>query len=77
MTIGEDRVRVQFNPSLQGDVDQIKQQTADLINRCESLRAQEGQPAISGEKARLIALAQTSYEEAAMWAVKAATAEAK
>jgi hypothetical protein len=67
MTIGEDRVRTKFNPSANGLVDQIKQQSAALIDLCE-------QPAKDGEQARLWALAKTAYEEAAMWAVKAATA---
>ena len=74
MSIGEDRVRTKFNPSANGLVDQLKQKSAELIDLCDSMRAQEGEPAISGEKARCISLAQTAYEEAAMWAVKAATA---
>lgn len=64
-TIGEMRVRTQFNPSASGDVDVIKQRTAELINLCDHLK---------GKDPRLVALAQTAYEEAAMWAVKAATA---
>lgn len=64
-TVGEQRVRTTFNPSQDGVVDQIKQKTAELINLCETLKQRDG---------RLTALAQTSYEEAAMWAVKAATA---
>ena len=64
-TIGEQRVRTQFNPSNESIVDQIKQKTAELINMCEELKAKDG---------RLASLAQTAYEEAAMWAVKAATA---
>lgn len=64
-TIGEQRVRVQFNPSSNSVVDQIKQKTAELINLCEELKAKDG---------RLAATAQTAYEDAAMWAVKAATA---
>jgi len=64
-TIGEQRVRTEFNPSNEGVVDQIKQKSAELINLCEELKAKDG---------RLASLAQTSYEEAAMWAVKAATA---
>lgn len=75
MSIGEDRVRTKFNPSMQGNVDQIKQMSAELINRCEEMRTE--QPSLSEEKARLISLAQTAYEEAAMWAVKAATAGVK
>lgn len=66
MTVGEDRVRVRFNPSADGMVDRIKQKSAELIDLCEELKAKD---------ARLAALAQTHYEDAAMWAVKAATAE--
>lgn len=64
-TVGEQRVRTTFNPSASGEVDQIKQKTAELIDLCEALKGKDG---------RLSALAQTAYEEAAMWAVKAATA---
>lgn len=65
MSIGEDRVRTKFNPSADSVVDQLKQKSAELIDICETLK---------GKDARLAALAQTAYEEAAMWAVKAATA---
>ena len=65
LSIGEQRVRAEFNPSKDGIVDQIKQKTAELINLCEDLKAKDG---------RLASLAQTGYEDAAMWAVKAATA---
>lgn len=64
-TIGEQRVRTSFNPSENDLVSQIEQKSAELINLCEELKAKDG---------RLASLAQTSYEEAAMWAVKAATA---
>lgn len=67
-TIGEERVRTEFNPSLSDTVSQIKQKTAELINLCEELKAKDG---------RLASCAQTAYEEAAMWAVKAATTESK
>ncbi len=63
-SIGEKRVRVAFNTSGSETVDDIKVQTAALINICEGLK---------GKDARLASLAQTAYEEAAMWAVKAAT----
>lgn len=66
MSIGEDRVRVKFNPSADGVVDQIKQKSAELIDLCEGLKPLDG---------RLASLAQTAYEEAAMWAVKAATTQ--
>lgn len=72
LTLGEKRVRVEFNPSNVGNVNFFKEKTAELINVCEDLKPQDGSM-MSGEKARLISLAQTAYEEAAMWAVKAAT----
>ena len=64
-SLGELRVRVSFNPSQADLVSQIKQKSAELINLCEELKAKDG---------RLASFAQTAYEEAAMWAVKAATA---
>ncbi len=64
-TLGEVRVRVKFNPSEDSTVYQIKQKSAELIDLCETLKAKD---------VRLAALAQTNYEDAAMWAVKAATA---
>lgn len=64
-TVGEKRVRTSFNPSQTDIVDKIKQKSAELINLCEELKEKD---------ARLASLAQTAYEEAAMWAVKAATA---
>jgi len=72
MTIGEDRVRIKFNPSADGLVDQIKQKSAELINLCEESRS-NGAVSPSAESNRLWSLAQTHYEDAAMWAVKAAT----
>jgi hypothetical protein len=63
-SIGAQRVRESFNPSKDDTVDRIKRYTADLIDLCEDLKRFDG---------RLAALAQTAYEEAAMWAVKAAT----
>jgi hypothetical protein len=64
-TIGEQRVRIEFNPSNEDSVFQIKQKAAELINICEELKGKDG---------RLASLAQTGFEDAAMWAVKAATA---
>lgn len=64
-SIGELRVRADFNVSGKSIVDEIKAKSAELINICETLKERDG---------RLASIAQTSYEEAAMWAVKAATA---
>lgn len=63
-SIGEQRVRTSFNPSSSNTVDQIKNYTAELINLCDKLKEKDG---------RLASLAMTTYEEAAMWAVKLAT----
>jgi len=65
LSIGEQRVRFLFNPDGNDEVSRIKQETASLIDFCEHLKEKDP---------RLAALAQTAYEEAAMWAVKAATA---
>jgi hypothetical protein len=64
-TVGETRVRISFNVAASDVVAQIKHKSAELIDLCETLKTKDG---------RLASLAQTSYEEAAMWAVKAATA---
>jgi hypothetical protein len=64
MTIGEDRVRMTFNPSANPTVDLIKQKTADLIDLCEALKAHDP---------RLASIAMTHYETAAMFATKAVT----
>lgn len=71
MSLGEDRVRTKFNPSGDSMVEQIKQKTAELIDLCD-----QGRSRASGggaEHQRLWSLAETHYEDAAMWAVKAAT----
>jgi hypothetical protein len=69
MSLGEDRVRTKFNPSADSLVDRIKQDTAKLIDLCN----QNFGP--TNETQRCWALAMTYYENAAMWAVKAATAD--
>lgn len=66
MSIGAERVRESFNPSQDNMVDKLKRYTADLIDLCEDLKHLDP---------RLADLAQTAYEEAAMWAVKAATSK--
>lgn len=63
-TLGQSRVRASFNPSKDSLVDKIKQLSADLIDLCEQHK--DADP-------RLAALAQTHYEDAAMWAVKLVT----
>jgi len=60
-TVGEQRGRITFNPAASSDVDVIKNKSAELIDLCEKLKTKD---------LRLASLAQTSYEEAAMWAVR-------
>lgn len=78
MTRGEQRVRVRFNPSSNDVVDLIKQNTAELIDLVDDLprpnEATDPDGIRAPEVGRLRALAMTAYEEAAMWAMKAATA---
>ena len=64
MTLGEQRVRVEFNPDKNDTVSQIKQKTADLINLVESIKDLDPE---------LADLAMRTYENASMWAVKLAT----
>ena len=70
-SIGAARVRESFNPSQDNMVHKIKRYTADLIDLCHH----ETDEVYDGETQRLWSLAMTAYEEAAMWATKAATAE--
>jgi len=71
---GESRVRTSFNPSNTSIVDQIKQKSAELINLVDDMPAKSSLADKElGEFVRVKALAMTAYEEAAMWAVKAAT----
>jgi len=67
-TLGQLRVRAFFNPSQDQRVNDIKQQSAQLIDWCKDMQEKD-----NPEKSRCAALAMTAYEEAAMWAVKAAT----
>lgn len=72
MTKGEYRVGINFNPSADDHVGQIKRMAADLIDYIETIPSNDGTIA-GNEKGRLKSLAQTHIEDAAMWAVKAAT----
>ena len=65
VTLGEHRVRATFNPNDNPLVREIKGMSAECIDWCEQQKTKDP---------RLAALAQTAYEEAAMWAVKLATA---
>jgi len=69
MTLGEYRVGITFNPSNNQVVSDVKAYTAMLIDKCQEIADNNDNPEVK----RLAALAMTHYEDAAMWAVKAAT----
>lgn len=69
-TLGEKRVRTSFNPSDNSIVQHIKERAAEFINYVNDSMPNPK----DAEQARLKAMALTAIEEAAMWAVKAATA---
>lgn len=74
MTLGQERIRVSFNPSKEDYVNDIKIAAAkliDLIN--ESANNSGWNNHTLGEWKRLKSLAMTAAEESAMWATKAAT----
>lgn len=80
-TKGEYRVGTTFNPSGHEAVNKIKRAAADLIDLIEQEVPMESVDTTEkshqqAEIFRLKALAQTAVENAAMWAVKAATKQA-
>jgi hypothetical protein len=80
-TLGESRVRVKFNvvqnTPERKNVDEIKYETAKLIDFCNDGKAdvngKDWNDHAKAEANRLWSKAQTAFEQAAMWAVKAAT----
>ena len=70
-TLGEKRIRVAFNPSKDDDVSDVKATCADLLDSMQQIMESAQNPEVK----RLIALGHTAIEEAAMWYVKALTAE--
>lgn len=71
-SLGEKRVRVDFNVAQAGNVYALKSKAAELIDILEAFKNDERNE-IGPEESRLVATAQTKIEEAAMWAVKAVT----
>lgn len=73
MTKGEYRVGINFNPSNDDTVGKIKRLAADFIDAIDNIPEASMNPRQEPEVRRLKALAMTHVEDAAMWAVKAAT----
>lgn len=80
MTRGQYRVGIGFNPSGDDMVARVKRAAAELIDLVDGIeppRSPDGPiVALDAEVTRCKALAMTAIEEAAMWAVKAATKQA-
>lgn len=73
-TLGERRIRTEFNPSNDDYVSIIKQKSAELIDLIDQATSNPSWGDTDfKEFLRLKALALTNYEQAAMWAVKMAT----
>lgn len=74
-TLGERRVRTTFNPAHNTYVDQLKQKSAELIDLVDKGLAAhpDWDKDTVADFGRWKSLAITAYEEAAMYAVKAAT----
>jgi hypothetical protein len=74
-TLGEKRIKTDFNVSGSDAVTKIKQAGAHLIDMAEELVVEHTSSGeainCDAEKRRLISLAQTAYEQATMWHVKA------
>lgn len=71
-TLGQKRVKAEFNPSKTELVDQIKNKSAELIDLLNSMKpAGSAAEKFGSEKARLISIAQTQVETACMFGVKA------
>lgn len=78
MTLGEYRVGISFNPGGDEMVNKIKRAAADLIDLVARIDTGSGvHEDTRNEVTRLKALAMTHIEDAAMWAVKAATKPAR
>lgn len=73
-TLGEKRVRVDFNTTKDDYVGLLKEKSAELIDIIDkAANNPRWDDETLGEWKRLKSLAMTSIEEGAMWAVKAAT----
>lgn len=78
-TLGEGRVRIDFNVAKDDLVTLLKKKTAELIDLCEeakkaALAREDKNDWWKQKTAREYSQAQTEYESAGHWAVKGATA---
>jgi hypothetical protein len=73
VTLGERRLGTKFNPSGLAWVSIVKNRTAEIIDGLEKHRKPIEENENQEEINRLITIAQETYENATMWAVKAIT----
>lgn len=69
LTFGEKAVGLQFNPSSNQQVNDLKKSAADFIDQCDKIRNTSDDPEVK----RMCSVAITDAQTAQMWAVKAAT----
>jgi len=72
-TYGEKAVGLTFNPSNNGDVDNLKRMYADIIDHLDDFRKGYIARGDNPEMVRLCSIAITEAQTAQMWAVKAVT----
>lgn len=72
LSLGEKRLRINFKDIKPGSVSFLKRHTAQIINVLEDFK-NDPRNTIDPETARLISTAQTHFENAVMWGVKAVT----
>ena len=70
-TIGEIRCNIDNQKIESSLVENVRANLADIIDMLEEQRTNKDLSQVSGEKQRLISIAQTKLEEACMFAVKA------
>jgi len=70
-TIGEIRCNIDNQKIESSLVENVRADLADIIDMLEEQRTDKDLSQVSGEKQRLISIAQTKLEEACMFAVKA------
>lgn len=73
MTYGEKAVGLTFNPSNNGDVQELKQAYARIIDHMDDFRKGYITRGDNPEMVRLCSIAITEAQTAQMWAVKAVT----
>lgn len=69
LTFGQKAVGLNFNPSNDPHVQDLKEKAAAFIDACNAIR----EVAASGDVKRMMSLAITDAQSGQMWAVKAAT----